>query len=146
MKSQSLTFERILTSSADTAWSVLSRVDAVAEWAPIIASCRVQTEGDVTTRICTTVDGGILRECIIEVNAAERSLDYSVDEGLPIDSYQGRTRVAERGNLAVLVWTIDIAGEEVAVAQVARMLDQVAAPMLAGLDRLATGSVAEGLR
>jgi len=132
-------FEKVLGCEAGRAWDVLSRLDAVAEWAPMIAECRVEGSGPGAVRHCVTADGGKLKEKILSIDVATRTLHYSVEEGLPVDAYTGRFAIVERDGETLVRWFIEARGEREPLAHVEAMLAQVAPAMLDGLDAAARG-------
>ena len=127
-------FTRALRSQTDAVWSVLAKLDGVDEWAPIITSCRVEGTGSGAVRYCVTADGGKLRERIVEVNPEERRLSYVIEEGLPVDRYEGAFTIHQQDDGARIVWTIEAEGDLAPLDHVTAMLNEVAPAMLEGLD------------
>ena len=131
---KNMEFERVIQSESDAVWAVLAKLDGVEQWAPIIAECRVEGSGEGAVRHCVTADGGTLRERIVRLDEVGRAVHYTIEDGLPVDSYSGVFSVRERDGSAVVHWSVSFEGDEAAVQQVAGMLAEVAPAMLEGLD------------
>lgn len=86
----------------DAVWSIVGAPDRINQWLPFISTCRV--EGDA--RHCTAVNGAALQERIVDVNDAERSYQYTIEEApMPIDALLATMSVAPAGkDCALVTW------------------------------------------
>lgn len=82
----------LIEADADRVWSVLQRFGDIATWHPAIAESRV--EGQLLdgmpgcVRVLHLAEGGTLRERLLAVDQANRSLTYRFDEApLPVEEY-----------------------------------------------------------
>ncbi|MEG3176685.1 SRPBCC family protein [Sphingomonas sp. RB3P16] len=83
----------ILDTDADRVWSIVKRFGAIADWHPEIAEGRI--DGDIPdgtpgcVRVLRLADGGTLRERLLAIDDANRSLTYRFDAApLPVDDYR----------------------------------------------------------
>jgi|GEM_PF-427473 len=131
-------FTRPLSASADDAWAVLSSLDTVSDWLPVVTTARVDASGDQPIRYCDLANGFSIEERITEVDAERRVLGYTIYKGLPADSYKGIFAIVTRDDGASEVrWTIDVEAAPEVVAQFDGMLSELAPSGLQGLDAAA---------
>lgn len=84
-----------------------------------------------------------LEERIVSVDAARRTLSYTVERGLPVNHYEGELHVHEPApGTAEVVWTVRFEGPANAVEQVEAMVKEVCPAGLRGLGEYRLRSVA----
>ena len=140
---KTLEFKEQFSGNGAPIWEVLASIGGVDRWFSIIRSCRVEGTGAGARRFCETADGGKLEERIVSVDAARRTLTYTVERGLPVDHYEGEFRVHEpTPGTAEVVWTVRFEGPASAVEQVEAMVKAVCPAGLRSLGEYAFRNVA----
>lgn len=116
----SVTIEKPLAVSADTAWALLRRTDAAHEAFPgVLTACELS--GD--TRTVTFVAGMVARERIVGVDEPGRRIAYGVIDG-PFVHHSAAMRIVEDGpDASRLVWTSDFLPNELG-AMVRPLMEQ----------------------
>jgi hypothetical protein len=93
-------------------WSVIGSVCSIADWHPVIESCLEEEDERTLYRVLQTVDGGVLREQMLEISDDDRFYTYSILEGpLPIRGYLATLSVGpgEDPERSVVIWQSDFA-------------------------------------
>lgn len=95
------------------AWDVVRDAGEVhRRLAPALFS-DVQLDGDV--RVCTTTDGAVLRELIVDVDDSARRIAYAlVESPMPITHHHSSMQIFANGPGSMLVWITDVLPNEVA--------------------------------
>jgi len=107
MKQVSVTKQ--VNATADKIWNIVKTGDAINEWLPMIASCKLIGSGSGAKRICKTADGKTLEETIKSVDHANRELIYSIDkqEMMPIMNITNKLKISESMDIATIKWTAE---------------------------------------
>ncbi len=90
---------KIVDAPGEKVWSAIKSIGGLDRWFPIIASCRVEGAGAGAIRILGLVDGGEMRDRVLEIADAERRFRYDRFElPFPVENYQGTVEVRERSD------------------------------------------------
>lgn len=101
--------ETTVHARAERVWGLAGDPGRIAEWLPSLAASEL--EGDV--RRCTLVDGGELRERILEHSDSERAYSYEItDSPLPIRAYRSRLSIEGHDDHTHVVWQADFEPED----------------------------------
>lgn len=128
---------RKLAVEAEEVWAALEGFGRLDVWFPSISSCRVEGSG-VGARRSMELEGlGPITDVLVELDPLARRLVYERPESpFPVSSYRGTVEVfASYDGLAVVVWTVDLEGDE----EVLGLVDQLLVDGIgAGVDGLGT--------
>jgi len=132
---QTIEVRKAIAADAARAWSIVRTGENVHLWFPAITSCR--REGD--KRHCTMAGGGDLHETITGSNDATRTFSYVVEKHpLPVGTINASMQVREAGaGRAEIIWWAEFEGEDTAVAQAARTLEDLYAQGIDSLEAFA---------
>ena len=107
----------VINAPADATWAVVREFNGLADWHPAIAASEIEGGGPPNEvgaiRKLTTMDGGIIRETLLEHSDTDRYLKYDVIEApTPVSDYIGEARVTpEAEDRSRLVMTSSFAVE-----------------------------------
>lgn len=123
--------ETTIQARAERVWGLAGDPGRIAEWLPTLATSEL--EGDI--RRCTLVDGGELRERILEHSDTERAYSYEItDSPLPVRAYRSRLSIEAQDDHSHVVWEVDFEPEDPRHSdEVTSMLDQLYGQGLATL-------------
>lgn len=96
----------------DDVWALIGEFCSISDWHPIIESCALEQEGNVTFRVLLTEEGGRLREQLMAISDAERYYRYSIIQSpLPVSGYVSTLSVEPGGDAgsALVVWVSQFA-------------------------------------
>lgn len=112
-----------IDAAPDEVWSVAGDPGRIGEWLPALSGASL--EGDART--CTTVDGGTIRERILEHSDTERYYTYEIVEApLPVASYRSTLSVDGHETHAHVTWSAEFEPADPATEQdVAAALDEL---------------------
>ena len=115
---------RRLTVGADAAWAALEGFGRLDVWFPGISSCRVEGSGVGARRFMELEGLGPITDVLVALDAPARRLVYERPESpFPVSSYRGTVEVfASYDGLAVVVWTVDLEGDEEVLGLVDQLL------------------------
>jgi hypothetical protein len=115
---------RKLPVGADEVWAAIEGFGRLDAWFPSISSCRVEGSGVGARRFMELEGLGPITDVLVELDAPARRLVYERPESpFPVTSYRGTVEVfASYDGLAVVVWTVDFAGDEEVVGLVDQLL------------------------
>ncbi len=131
---RTLEFRRALTVPVEHVWRTIAAIGGVDQWFPVIKTCRVEGQGVGARRYCEMSDGTKLKETVTAIDHERQTFKYTIDEGLPVRSYEGEMQVLDgRGSKPELVWTVTLRGDTEPVEAMAGMLDQMASVLFDGL-------------
>ena len=102
------TYTKIVSVSADDAWTELRKLDQVDKYSSTIA--RVEWSGNMGvggSRVCYSPDGkGYFKENIVAFDDANRSFTYSLVEGAPIKGMVNTWKVVDLGyQKSMIIWS-----------------------------------------
>lgn len=101
--------------SADAAWAVLKRFDAVHELAPgVVTATRMESD---RVRIVTFANGMEVREHLVSADDGARRLVYAISDHPLFTHYSAVAQVIEDGQGSRFVWTVDFLPDTMAAAQ-----------------------------
>ncbi len=93
----------------DDVWEVVSDFGGLGDWMPGVESCRL--EGD--DRVIALM-GMEVREHLVRNDAAARVLEYSITDGVPVESHRATITVAPDGDGAHVTWDVEATPDEMA--------------------------------
>jgi polyketide cyclase/dehydrase/lipid transport protein len=125
-----------INAPAADVWGIISNSEALPDWFPGIASCRMA--GD--QRICELHRGGPVIEDIVTCDHDLRRLQYHIASGIPVAEHLGTVDVIADGDKRCLV----VYGTDVLPAELGPALGNVVDRALAGLAELLRGGRREG--
>jgi hypothetical protein len=127
----SLREEFVVKASPDRVWTALSAIgDERQLFRGVVAESRV--DGD--HRTVTFANGAVVRERIVDIDAAERRMAYAVVESaMGLEHHHATWQVWPDGEGARVVWIADLLPDELA-APVAELMRRGAASMADVLD------------
>lgn len=99
--------ERKVPGSPDAVWAVVGKFDGVAEFFPGIDS--FSTEGD--DRLIGMF-GMQIRERLVSRDDATMTLEYSIVDGVPLQSHKARITVVPDGDGSLVTWAFEVDPEE----------------------------------
>lgn len=104
-------------------WRVAGDPARIGEWLPALSGASL----DGAERTCTTADGGIIRERIIEHSDAQRHYTYEIVEAsLSVSSYRSTLAVDGHGEHSHVTWTAEFEPADPAIEEeVAAALDEL---------------------
>jgi carbon monoxide dehydrogenase subunit G len=91
--------EKKVAASPDTVWAAVGKFDGVAEFFPGIDS--FSTEGD--DRLIGMF-GMQIRERLLSRDDATRTLEYTIVDGVPLESHKARITVVPDGDGSLVTW------------------------------------------
>lgn len=99
---------KTIDAPSDLVWTAIKNIDGLDRWFPIIESCSVEGEGVGAVRVLGLVNGGVMKDRILEICDTERRLRYRRFESpFPVDDYLGTVEVRDapdrRSNLS---WSV----------------------------------------
>jgi carbon monoxide dehydrogenase subunit G len=101
--------EKKINASPEAVWAMAGSFDGVDKFFPGIESFRL--EGD--DRIIGMF-GLEVRERLLSRDEEAMALEYSVVDGVPIESHKARVSVAADGDGSLVTWSYDVQPEEMA--------------------------------
>ncbi|MCX6513123.1 MAG: SRPBCC family protein [Actinobacteria bacterium] len=101
--------ERSFSASADEAWAAVGDFGGIDQLFPDLESFRL--EGD--DRILGMF-GMEIRERLISRDDAAKHLVYSIVEGVPLESHEGRITVTAEGSGSKVTWAFTVTPDEMA--------------------------------
>ena len=105
--------------SADNAWALLKRFDAVHELAKgFVTATKMEPSG---ARVVTFANGMEVREWLVSSNDGERRLVYAILDHPKFTHYSAAAQVFEDGQGSRFVWTVDFLPDDMAQQQNAAM-------------------------
>ena len=112
-----------INASTKKVWELISKGSDLEKWFPVIASCKITGTGAGAKRVCTTIQGNVLKETILTVDNKAMIFQYTIDEQdmMPTTDVIGTLHVtpAENGKSNV-TWLANY-----------NLLDENMAPMIA---------------
>jgi uncharacterized protein YndB with AHSA1/START domain len=126
---------KIVDAPGEKVWSAIKSIGGLDRWFPIIASCRVEGAGVGAIRILGLVDGGEMRDRVLEIADAERRFRYDRFElPFPVENYLGTVEVRDRPDQrSDVVWKIQF---DVAAHQKDDLVAFIESALSDGLDGL----------
>lgn len=126
----------VIAVPAARAWEVISGLNALDQWMPIVSSCRVEGSGVGARRYCTLANGAQLKERVDEVDQKQMRVRYSITESpLPLQGYVGTVIVTPaEGASAEITWYAEYTPTPEHSAQVREMLRAAIAEGIGGLE------------
>jgi hypothetical protein len=102
-----------LNAFADEVWQIVGDPVAIQDWAPSILSSSMQNE----IRTLTLKRGLIVVEEIITLDRKMRRIQYTVIDGLPVDSHLGTVDVLEvSSDKCLVIYSTDVTPDSIAKA------------------------------
>lgn len=93
-----------LNVSADEAWKLIGRFNALPDWHPAVETSELEEEGQ--QRRLSLAGGGTIIERLEKIDENSRTYTYSmVDSPLPVMNYTGRIKVIGEGDNCTIEWS-----------------------------------------
>lgn len=92
-----------------TIWDAISGIGHLDRWFPVIKHCQVDGQGVGATRTLTLVDGGVMRDVIVEIDHDKHQFCYKRTESpFPISHYLGSVNVnSTKKGETELSWSVE---------------------------------------
>lgn len=103
------TAEITIDRAPDDVWDVVGDFGGLASWMPGVESCRL--DGD--DRIIGMM-GMEVRERQLRRDATARVLEYSIIEGVPVESHRATVTVTPQGEGSHVTWDVEATPDEMA--------------------------------
>ncbi len=96
-----------VSADPDTVWAILEKGSGVHEWFDgVITSCRLEGEGEGSSRFCTMMNGADLEERILTIDSDNRVFRYAIDKHpLPAKNVVATTKVNATTEGAKIEWS-----------------------------------------
>lgn len=125
-----------LDASADAVWATVGDFAALERWHPAVSRSETDGTGVGAVRDLHLAGGGLLRERLENLDAAGRSLRYTILEGpLPVQDYVSTLRVSGGDGRSTVHWSSEFAPAGASEAEAVEVIEGIYA---AGFDKLKT--------
>lgn len=135
-----VTAQRTIEAPAQVVWGHLSSFEEIERFVSMIAHSETSGSGVGAQRVCTTHDGGVLKERLESIDEAGMTLTYSiVSSPMPVTGYVSTMQVRPEGRDRCSVqWACSFEAAPEAADELRGMFHGVYTDGLDGLARLAT--------
>ncbi len=93
----------------DEVWKVVADFGGLDSWMPGVESCRLDGDDRVIGMM-----GMEVRERLVRSDAGARVLEYSITDGVPVESHHATITVASEGDGAKVTWDVEATPDEMA--------------------------------
>ena len=92
-----INLEANLGVTPDVLWDHMKNFGEVSGFLDVVSESNL-VDGDPNSRVCVLADGTVLNEALLHHDHATRTLQYRIDEGLPLSSHKATMSVEDTGD------------------------------------------------